>query len=136
MALYNSGAPAIKKSRSTSKNKYVVYPVTVEGVVGTGTFVELTKTETWIKVALTKAYAEQLQTALDGLSLAEPGNIVTTGRIYEENSIVESWVAEATRETKITRRVGFIEGIPSGEPAAGDDDATGAIEPPTGFGDE
>ena len=101
---------SILTDRSTSKNRYQVYPTFKDGMDGTGTFVELTISETYLRVALTLTAAIVLQTSIEGMAFTEAENKATSGRIAEQNRVTRAYSHEYTVETKQMKMVAWVEG--------------------------
>ena len=103
--------------RSSSKNRYQVYPFMDDGVEGTAIFIEVTISITRKRVALTFFSAHKLQDKVEEVAFHEDENKTTTGRCYEDNRVIGSWTQEYTVETTEEELVEWTEGPP--EPQGG-----------------
>jgi len=100
----------IVTGRESSKNRYTKYPVLVDDIEGTATYVELTRTTTYQRVALTYETALLLQAGIEGVQFKEPDGTDTSGRMFENNRIVGSYTHEFSVTTKETKRIDWVEG--------------------------
>jgi hypothetical protein len=102
-------------ARESSKNRYTQYPIIIDDIEGTGTFIEVTRSITRQRVALTEAAATILQAGVEGAQFQEPDGTDTSGRMWEDSRIVGSYIHEYTVSSKETRMVDWVEGQPGEE---------------------
>lgn len=115
-ATWTPSAPRlIVTARSSSKNRYTKYPVIKDDIEGTGTFVELTISTTYLRVGLTESAAMILQDGIEGAQFAEDDNTSTSGGYSEQDRITHAFQHEYTVEKKLTKMVDWVEGIPEEE---------------------
>lgn len=102
-------------NRASSKNRYTKYPVIKDDIEGTGTFVELTTSTTYLRVGITQAAAIILQDGIEGVQFSEDENTSTSGGYSEQDRITHAFQHEFTVEKKQTKMVAWVEGIPEEE---------------------
>ena len=105
----------IVTARESSKNRYTQFPIIKDEVEGTGTFIEVTRTITRQRVALSYSAAYALQTGIEAVQFKEPDGTDTSGRMYEDVRVVGSYIHEYTVATKETRMIDWVEGQPEEE---------------------
>ena len=110
-AVWEPSAPRVfLTGRSSSKNRYVVYPTIKNDIDGTGTFVEVTSSWTTQRMAITESAAKILQDGVESVAFTEDKNRSTTGRMIEQDRIIGAWIHEITVEKKETKMVEWVEG--------------------------
>ena len=110
-AVWEPTEPRVRLTgRSSSKNRYVVYPTIKNDIDGTGTFVEVTSSRTTQRMAITETAATILQNGIEGVAFIEGEHRSTSGRMIEQDRIIGAWIHEITVEKKETKMVDWVEG--------------------------